>query len=110
MTLRKTSYLQQFIIPFVFFCLTLTGLLLPLAAYSDSTNSETRILENDSVNKTLHSKQSPPLTHSSTDRKKILMDDSRGLSAFFILGIVINIIMVITFAWWFSSEWRKTKK
>ena len=110
MEIRKANLLQQFIIPFVFFCMTLTGFLLPVSAYSDSTNSETSTLANDSVSKKLNSKQSTPLTHSSTDRKKILIDDSRGLSAFFILGIVINIIMVITFAWWFSSEWRKTKK
>ncbi len=38
-----------------------------------------------------------------------LSDESRGLSGFFILGILINILMVITFAWWFSKEWRKSR-
>jgi len=70
-------------------------------------------------NTTPNTKQDPPqnisphpipLAQKNPGRKKILIDDSRGLSAFFILGIGINIVMVITFAWWFSSEWRKSKK
>lgn len=41
--------------------------------------------------------------------KTTLNDDSRGLSGFFLLGIIINIIMIITFGWWFSKEWHRLK-
>lgn len=43
------------------------------------------------------------------ERKKILANDSRDLSVFFMIGIAINIIMASTFAWWFTKEWRKSK-
>ena len=43
-------------------------------------------------------------------RKQTLNEGSRGLSAFLGIGIGINVIMAILFAWWFSSEWRKQNK
>jgi len=121
MKMRKIRSLRQLFIPFVLPCLTLTGFLLPVSAYCDSTTmTQTSTLATTLVNnKTPNTNQnmlqniSPqhiPLAQNNPGRKKILIDDSRGLSAFFIFGIGINIVMVITFAWWFSSEWRKSKK
>jgi hypothetical protein len=43
-------------------------------------------------------------------RKSPLKDESRGLSAFLGIGIGINVIMALVFAWWFSREWRKSGK
>jgi len=34
----------------------------------------------------------------------------RKLSAFFKLGIALNIIMIFAFAWWATNQWRMTKK
>ena len=35
-------------------------------------------------------------------------DDSRELSAFFAIGIAINVILAIVFTWWFRKEWKKS--
>ncbi len=34
----------------------------------------------------------------------------RKLSAFFKIGIALNIIMIFSFAWWATNQWRMTKK
>lgn len=72
-------------------------------------NSSTK---NNSTNKhkTPNSKQTIIPDTNIHDRKATLNNDSRGLSGFFILGIMINIIMLITFSWWFSKEWRRQPK
>lgn len=41
--------------------------------------------------------------------RKILIEESREMSPFFKIGIAINIIMIIFFAWWFSTQWRAKK-
>jgi len=61
-------------------------------------------------NKTATSDLNTPHARDTQTQKKVLTDDSRELSAFFILGIAINIIMIITFAWWFAGQWRQSKK
>jgi hypothetical protein len=106
--LQRSSILQM-----VFICLAFTGFLAHTPAYSDtatdveiSTTSNTRDGNAISPN----TEQNPPLTQNKSIRKKSLIDKSRDLSAFFILGIAINIIMAVTFAWWFSREWRRSKK
>jgi hypothetical protein len=43
-----------------------------------------------------------------TERKSPLRDRSRDLSAFFYIGIGINVILALVFFWWFTREWRKT--
>ena len=43
------------------------------------------------------------------NEKKILIEESREMSPFFKLGIAINIVMVIIFSWWFSTQWRAKK-
>jgi len=91
----------------------LIGLLsLTTPAHADvKTTAEKNTLSSTQTNTpTLQADKNAAHEQKIPDRKTTLINDSRGLSAFFVLGIAINIIMAITFAWWFSSEWRKTKK
>ncbi|MCK4743829.1 MAG: hypothetical protein KAT25_08420 [Sulfuriflexus sp.] len=60
------------------------------------------------INKTANAPEHSTL-NPATGKKKILNDESRGLSAFFILGIIINIIMAVVFVRWFAREWRRSK-
>lgn len=60
----------------------------------------TRLTGNDS-NRLIAAQQ-----HS--ERKSPLKNESRDLSAFFYIGIGINIILALVFSWWFTREWRKT--
>jgi len=93
--------------------LLLSGFLSPVSASSISTS----VTENSSVSNTTvntdkivsTNPQQIPKQNKHT-RKQVLIGESRGMSAFFILGIAINIVMAMTFAWWFSREWRKSKK
>jgi len=73
---------------------------------------KTAAVSNTAVNdyKTPNTNQNTSQAQSRPDRKNVLIDDSRGLSAFFMLGIIINIIMAVTFSWWFLREWRRSKK
>jgi len=85
----------------------------PISVYSDPiTIKETSTTSNTLTNK--HTITDNSLTTHTTNnnpaRKSILVDEPKGLSAFFILGIAINIIMAVTFGWWFSKEWRRSKK
>jgi len=79
-------------------------LLLPVSVSADAmTISETTSTLSDHDNALTFASKTP-------NKKKVLNEESRELSAFFILGIIINIIMIIIFVWWFSSEWQKNKK
>jgi hypothetical protein len=92
-----------------------SGLLIPVTVFSDSTtrsqistspadlSNSTTMSETQATNRSSKDKSSP-----STHVKKNTL--TRGLSGFFILGILINIVMVSIFAWWFSRQWRQTKK
>ncbi len=97
----------------VFIWLTLATLASPALVYADSINVvQSNPLSNNIINKhkTPNANKSTSVTTRIHTQKNILVNDSRDLSAFFILGIIINIIMVITFGWWFSKEWRSLKK
>ena len=94
----------------VLISLTLTGVISPITVYSGSSTSTEANLTTDNLTNKHNVPNANQTTLNTPTRKDILIDDSRGLSAFFILGIVINIIMAVTFAWWFSKEWRKSKK
>lgn len=98
---------------FVFICLTISIVILPALIHS----TEKYIIESSTVLNSSTNKHKITNTNNATlpttdlhNRKATLNDDSRGLSGFFILGIIINIIMIITFSWWFSKEWRRSKK
>lgn len=93
----------------IFICIMLTGLSISFPTYSEPTHSATATpieLNSTSTNSTL----TIPLSKNTHNRKKVLIEESRGLSAFFIFGIAINIVMAITFGWWFVGQWRQSKK
>ncbi len=93
--------------------LSLTGLLMPRTVYSDKTMSmENAIISGTPVDylETQDPERNTPLSQKSPHRKTVLIDDNKGLSGFFKLGIAINILMVVSFFWWFLKEWRKSKK
>jgi len=109
----KSQNLLRFMLLMMLTGMSLTGFLLPAPAYSDSpTGMVTGVPSSTSVNddKAANTKQITPITQSKAGRKHILNDEAKDLSGFFILGIVINIIMGIAFTWWFSREWRRSKK
>ena len=100
---------------FVFICLTsliITSPALIHAVPEDMVENGSLTKLNSSIqkHKTPNSDQPAFFTTNTHGKKATLNDDSRGLSGFFILGIIINIIMVITFGRWFSKEWRRSKK
>ena len=104
--------MKMSIIQFLSICLLLTGITAPALVYSDSsipTNTNAASTTITNKHKTPNSNRTLSTTQKLADRKEILIDDSRDLSAFFTLGIIINIIMAITFGWWFSKEWRRQK-
>ena len=97
----------------VLICLTLTWGISPVTVYSAPTTvKEASPTSNTLVNKhkVTNKSQITHATNNNLARKTTLVDESRGLSAFFIFGIAINIIMAVTFGWWFSKEWRRSKK
>jgi len=76
-------------------------------SYSEPTSSTINSMANTNVEIRPSDNQ---VRNNTPERKHILIEDSRGLSGFFILGIVINVIMIIVFAWWFVGQWRQSKK
>lgn len=98
---------------YVFIYLTISIVISPALTHS----AEDNIIESTPSSSSSTNKHKIPNANKNTlpstdshDRKATLNDDSRGLSGFFILGIIINIIMFITFSWWFSKEWRRQPK
>lgn len=54
--------------------------------------------------------QQPHVTTENSERKKVLIEESREMSPFFKLGIAINIVMILVFGWWFAGQWRANNK
>lgn len=102
---------KQILISLALVCLALGGLMSPSLVYPDSTALSQAITTSTKNLETQNKTQSIPEVQNKTNTKhQVLIDESRGLSAFFMLGIIINIIMAVTFAWWFSREWRRSKQ
>ena len=101
---QHNSFLQ-----IVSICLMLVILFPGLPVHAEPIYSK-QAISTATNNETVTSDLNTPHARNTHNKKKVLIDDSRELSAFFILGIVINIIMIITFAWWFTGQWRQSKK
>lgn len=103
--------MKKNIIHFLLLLLALVGAGTSHFVYADSTTAIINNSDSNIVNKhkSPNSHRTPVIQTTPSQRKEILITDSRGLSAFFILGIIINIVMMTIFGWWFSKEWRKQK-
>lgn len=98
---------------FVFICITTSIVISPALTHSAGESvveNNTTLNSSTNKHKIPNSKQTTTPETNIHNRKTTLNNDSRGLSGFFILGIIINIIMIITFSWWFSKEWRRQRK
>lgn len=96
-----------------YFVLVILIVISPALTYSADKNiiaSNTTLTSSTKKHKTPDTNQATLTEIKINHRKATFNNDSRGLSGFFILGIIINIIMIITFSWWFSKEWRRSKK
>ena len=94
-------------------CLTVTSLLTPgsVHASSEPNNAPSATTSNRIVvDSTVTPTQDLTQTQSNVGRKHVLNDEAKDLSGFFIIGIVINLIMAVTFTWWFTREWRRSRK
>jgi len=101
---------SQFTVPFI---LLLTLISSP-AVYADSSTSANTEQPDKAI--TYQHKMPEPGNKNhvvsielNKNSKKILIEESREMSPFFKLGIAINIIMILVFAWWFRKEWRSKK-
>lgn len=101
---QRNSFLQVLSI-----CIMLAILFPGLPVHAEPAYSK-QAISTATNNKTVTSDLNTPHAKNTHTKKKVLIDDSRELSAFFILGIAINIIMIITFARWFAGQWRQSKK
>ena len=68
---------------------------------NDNTQTETQATQQP-INATANSKQSA--------QKKGILSSDRDLGAFFAIGLIINFIMISTFAIWAIGQWRQNKK
>lgn len=94
-------------------CLTVTSLLTSGSVYAgpEPDNAPEIMTSNHIVvESTVTPIQDPTQTQSNVGRKHILNDEAKDLSGFFIIGIAINLIMAVSFAWWFTREWRRSRK
>lgn len=109
----KSRYLRHFMLLTLLTGLAVAGSLSPVPAYSDTpTSMMAGALSKTSVNddKAENKNQVTSLAQGKLGKKHILNDEAKTLSGFFIFGIAINIVMAITFTWWFFREWRRSKK
>ena len=103
---------------FIFISLTLLTAISPIPAYSDSgvtvdiNQADINSTSNNVVNKhkTPNSHRQLTTATDTTNRKNVLIEESREMSPFFKLGIAINIVMILVFGWWFSNQWRENNK
>ena len=100
------------IVQYLIFLFSLITVINPISVLADSTLDDHLTLKT-TENINIH--KSPDVTHEKShminkNRKKVLIEDSREMSPFFKLGIGINIVMILIFGWWFSTQWRANNK
>jgi len=87
------------IIYFIF----LTCLISPNISFSSDANSETPA----NINTTQQTNN--PSSNANQQKKEVLAAD-RELDSFFIIGLIINLIMMTSFAIWAAGQWRQNDK
>ena len=90
------------IISFMFIiCLLISNISFGNSQANDNTQTETQATQQP-INTNANSKKS--------DKKKDILTSDRELGAFFTIGLIINFIMISTFAVWAIGQWRQNKK
>ncbi len=111
MEMSNTYIQRQYLMYLVIISIVQTGFLPVVSANTSLTNTTNITSAIETSYSSITTKTNFKTSNlKKTNQKKILLDKSRGLSAFFIFGIAINIIMAVAFGWWFSKEWRRSKK
>lgn len=91
---------------------SLIAVISPVSVNAQSATDDKSVHESTNI---IHKHKSPGTTKEiftatdNTNIKHVLIEESREMSPFFKLGIAINIVMILTFGWWFSKEWRRRK-
>ena len=80
-------------------------LLIPGVSFSDNHNSE--IQKDASTALTTQHTVSPTIDTSHSVKKKGILSADRDLGPFFIIGLIINLTMMTTFAFWAFGQWRQ---
>ncbi|MDH5368383.1 MAG: hypothetical protein OEW99_00040 [Gammaproteobacteria bacterium] len=103
--------MKKNLVHLIFIIMSLIAVMPAISVQAESvTNSESIPTSTNTINKHKSPDTSREIvTTDHINRKKVLIEESREMSPFFKLGIAINIIMVLTFGWWFSKEWRRKK-
>lgn len=81
--------------------------------YSDVTGTHINNIDTHyrlAADTAINPPQDNPNQQQQYERKHVLNDEPKDLSGFFIIGIAVNLLMAIAFAWWFIHEWRRKKK
>ena len=91
------------IISFIFIiCLLIPNISFSNSQISDNHQTRAPAVTQQSIDTSADSKQA-------SNPKEILHGD-RELGAFFIIGLIINLIMMTTFAVWAIGQWRQNNK
>ena len=78
-------------------------LITPNISFSSGTNPP--------VSKSIYTtQQTTNLSSSSNQQKKQVLAADRELDSFFIIGLIINIIMMTSFVIWAVGQWRQNNK
>ena len=104
--------MKKNVVHLTFIFLSLFTVISPVPVNAQSATDDKSVHESTNI---IHKHKSPGKnqeTFTATDNtniKHVLIEESREMSPFFKLGIAINIVMILTFGWWFSKEWRRRK-
>ena len=104
--------MKKNVVHLTFIFVSLIAVISAVSVQAESaTNSESIHTSTNIINKHKSPDASREIltTTDHVNRKNVLIEESREMSPFFKLGIAINIIMILTFGWWFSKEWRRKK-
>ena len=90
------------IISFIFIiCLLIPNISFSNSQANDNTQTETQAAQ-QAINTTANNKL--------TAQKKGILSSDRKLGGFFIIGLIINLIMMTAFAVWAFGQWRQNDK
>lgn len=82
-------------------------LLIPSISLADRSSS---LAVDDSTTTPLLKQLNASTTNTPQIEKKEILSEDRDLGGFFIIGLIINLVMMSSFFIWALGQWRKTNK